>query len=79
MNPMELLRLKSDLKTFRSNHPKFAAFLRYSADHCIKAENVVEITVRQPDGRETRSNLRLSEQDAKMICRLYAALRAEQS
>ena len=77
MNPMELLRLKSDLKSFRAAHPKFTAFLRYGAAHCIKPGNVVEFTVRQPDGQEIRSNLRLSEQDADLLLHLYAALQEE--
>ena len=77
MNPMELLRVKADLKAFRAAHPKFTAFLRYSAEHCIEPGNVVEFTVRQPDGQEIRSNLRLSEQDAALLLRLYAALQEE--
>lgn len=78
MNPAELFRLKADLKVFREAHPKFTSFLRYGADHCIKAGNVMEITVRQPDGKEVRSNLRLSEQDADMLLRLYEVLKTEQ-
>lgn len=78
MNPAALFRLKADLNRFREAHPKFTAFLHYSAEHCICAGNVLELTVRQSDGKEVRSNLRLSEQDAQMLLNLYDTLKNEQ-
>ena len=74
MNPAELLRLKSDLKTFENDHPKFPAFVRYCADRGLHEGTVVEIVLRQPDGTATKANLRLNEHDVKTLQRLRQAL-----
>lgn len=71
MNP--LFRLKSDLKTFEKEHPKFHAFLRYAADSGMREGTVIEVTLRQPDGQSTHANLRLTEHDAKTLRHLLGA------
>ena len=78
MNPATLFRLKSELKAFRQEHPKFTAFLRYAAAHSLQEGNVLEVTVRQPDGKEIRSNLRLSEDDVRLLRDLQETLKTEQ-
>ena len=74
MNPAEFLRLKSDLKTFETDHPKFPAFVRYCADRGLREGTVVEIQLRQPDGTATKANLRLNEHDVQTLKRLRKAL-----
>ncbi len=76
MNPAQLLRLKADLKNFRTAHPKFTSFFRYAGEHCLKEGNVVDISVRQPDGQEVHTNLRLSADDAQMLTNLLELLRS---
>ena len=49
MNPAEFLRLKSDLKTFETDHPKFPAFVRYCADRGMREGTVVEIVLRRSE------------------------------
>ena len=78
MNPAALFRLKADLKQFQTEHQKFTAFLRYAADHSLKEGNVVEATVRQPDGKEIRANLRLNENDVRMLANLREMLDTDQ-
>lgn len=78
MNPAALLYMKADLKRFQEEHPKFTAFLQYASEHALKEGNVVVITVRQPDGSETRSNLRLSENDVRMLTNLLEIMKTEQ-
>ncbi len=78
MNPAELLRLKSDLKAFEKDHPKFPAFVRFCADRGIHEGTVVEIQLRQPDGTATKANLRLNEHDVKTLQRLRQALYPEE-
>ena len=78
MNPATLFRLKSELKAFQQEHPKFTAFLRYAAEHGLREGNVLEVTIRQPDGKEVRSNLRLSEDDVRMLQDLRETLKTEQ-
>ena len=77
MNPAELLRLKSDLKTFENDHPKFPAFVRYAADRGLREGTVVEVVLRQPDGTATKSNMRLNEHDVKTLKRLRQVLYPE--
>lgn len=78
MNPAALFRMKADLKRFHAEHPKFTAFLQYASEHALKEGNVVVVTVRQPDGTETRSNLRLSENDVGMLTNLRELIKTEQ-
>lgn len=75
MNPAELFRLKAEMNTFQQEHPKFTSFLQYSAEHCIKNGNVVEMTIRQAEGKEIRSNLRLSDRDVETLLHLYNLLK----
>ncbi len=77
MNPAAFFRMKSDLKQFQEAHPKFTAFLHYAFRHGLKEDNVVVVTIRQPDGTETRSNLRLSENDVRMLEDLREILKTE--
>lgn len=78
MNPAELLKLKSDLKTFEKEHPKFLSFLRYCADRGMGEGTVVDITLRSPDGESTHANMRLTAQDAEMLQRLRRVLLPEE-
>ena len=78
MNPAELLRLKSDLKTFENDHPKFPAFVRYCGDRGLREGTVVEIVLRQPDGAATKANMRLNEHDVKTLQRLRKALYSDE-
>ena len=77
MNPAELMKLKSDLKIFENDHPKFPAFVRYVADRGLQEGTVVEIVLRQPDGTATKSNMRLNEHDVKTLKRLRYLLYPE--
>ncbi len=76
LNPVELLRLKAQVKTFQADHPKFTAFLRYCAENSLEAGNVLDVTVRTPEGGQTHANLRLSENDAQLLKSLRALLSA---
>ena len=74
MNPAEFLKLKSDLKTFETDHPKFPAFVRYAADRGLHEGTVVEIVLRQPDGTATKANMRLNGHDVKTLQHLRKVL-----
>ena len=51
MNPMNFLKYKKLIETFRDNHPKFPLFLK-AASQKIGEGSVVEIKLRDPDGQE---------------------------
>ena len=78
MNPAALFRLKTDLKHFQTEHQKFTAFLRYAAEHSLKEGSVVEVAVRQPDGREIHANLRLNENDVRILQNLRELMSTEE-
>ncbi len=74
LNPVEIIRLKTQMKAFQKEHPKFTAFLRYCAENRLEADNVLDVTVRTPNGDQTHANLRLSENDAQLLKSLRALL-----
>ena len=55
MNPMNFLKYKKLIETFRDNHPKFPLFLK-AASQKIGEGSVVEIKLRDPDGQEIVTN-----------------------
>ncbi len=77
MNPAALFRFKGDLKRFQREHPKFTAFLSYAAEHSLQEGNVLEITIRDAQGKELRSNLRLNAQDVQTLQGLRELLETE--
>lgn len=62
-----LQKAKSALEQFRSNHPKFPAFLDVIQKNAMQDGTIVEITVTTPDGRRYESNLKLKQEDLDLL------------
>lgn len=60
-------KLKSELDTFRSNHPKFPQFLKAVSRDALTEGTIVEINVTTPDGRNYCSNIKLKAEDMEFI------------
>ena len=66
-NPMELLQLKERFDTFRTEHPKFLAFLGALKNHAVAEGSVMEIKVTTPAGDEYVSNIRMTQNDVEAL------------
>ena len=52
---------------FKSNHPKFPAFMRAVERDGIREGTVVEIKVTSPEGKERETNLKVTSSDLALF------------
>lgn len=62
----QLMEMKSLSDRFLANHPKFMMFMKAVSDDGVKEGTVIEISVKEPSGREYVTNLKISADD--MLC-----------
>ena len=65
-NPMALLKAKERLKLFKEEHPRVVPFFKSITDD-IEPGAVIELKVTSVDGRESVTNIRLTEEDVETI------------
>ena len=65
MNPMELMKLKGYLDTFKRNHPKVPMF--FPAAQSIGEGSVIEISVTSPEGKKICTNMRVTAEDMDLV------------
>ena len=65
-NPMALLKAKERLKMFKEAHPRVVPFFK-SIKEDIEPGAVIEMKVTSVDGKETVTNIRLTEEDIETI------------
>ncbi len=66
MNPMALLKLKSCIEKFKSNHPKVISFFTAASGTVVK-DSIIELKLTSPDGKTMVTNMRVTEDDLAMI------------
>ena len=66
MNPMELMKLKGCLDTFKRNHPKVPMFFQAAAQS-IGEGSVIEISVTSPEGKKICTNMRVTAEDMNLV------------
>ena len=66
MNPMELMKLKGYLDTFKRNHPKVPMFFQAAAQS-IGEGSVIEISVTSPKGKKICTNMRVTAEDMDLV------------
>jgi len=66
-NPLNLIKLKGLLERFSNNHPKLIPFGKRVYPQAMEEGTLIEISVTQPDGRKTETNLKLSADDMAII------------
>lgn len=69
MNPMAMLQIKKHLETFSSNHPRVVQFL-HAVPGRIQPGSIIEITVKDADGQEISTNMRVTQEDMELISQL---------
>ncbi len=67
INPMALLQMKGRLETFQQDHPKVRAFFHQLREEGPQVGTVLELKATLPDGRESVTNIRLTENDIETI------------
>ena len=66
MNPMALMQIKGMLDTFQKNHPKVPMFFSAAAQN-IGEGSIVEMTVTSPEGKKICTNMRVTQDDLKLV------------
>lgn len=67
MNPLHLLKVKSAWDKFQSTHPKFPMFIQNVMQNGIQAGTVIDFQVTTPDGKTSRANLKITQEDMDLF------------
>lgn len=67
LNPMKLMQLKAHWDKFQKNHPKFPKFLEAASQSNIGEDSVIEISIKNPDGRVICTNLKVTQDDVELV------------
>ena len=67
MNPAIMMKMMQRLNIFRTQHPKFQAFLGSVTQGAIREGSIIEIKVTDPDGGEYISNIKLTSDDIETV------------
>lgn len=70
MNPLQLMQLKKYWDEFTSRHPKFPMFLTAVMQNGIKEGTIIEIQIKNPDGKEFASNMKIAKEDMELFQKL---------
>lgn len=76
VNPMKLMELKKRYNIFKKQHPRVSAFIADVSAHSLQAGTVVEVKVKNAEGKESVCNIRLSPEDIETI-NIVRSLRAK--
>ena len=67
LNPMTLMKLKARFSIFRQEHPKVLPFLKAVSQNALREGTVMEVKFTDPEGKEYKSNIRLTQDDLETI------------
>lgn len=67
MNPAAMMKMMGAFNTFKSNHPKFTAFLSTVFMGGMPEGTIIEITVTKPDQAPITSNMRVMQSDLELV------------
>ena len=70
MNPMDMMKFAGMWKEFAGRHPKFPLFLNALSQNGITEGTILEIQVKQPNGTELSSNLKITKEDMELFQKL---------
>jgi hypothetical protein len=66
-NMGQMMKIMGAWNKFKSNHPKFPAFLKAVQKRGFKEDMIIEVIVTEPDGEKIETSLKLSAQDIAAI------------
>ena len=67
MNPQSIMQVMAAWNTFKTNHPKFPAFVSALQAQGIKEDSIIEISVTDPDGRKIETNIKVKQSDLELF------------
>jgi len=67
MNPQGLMQIMAAWNTFKTNHPKFPAFEAAIQAQGIREDSIIEISVTDPDGKKTETNIKVKQSDIELF------------
>ena len=67
INPATAMKLMGAGNKFKSNHPKFTAFLNAVFSGGMPEGTIIEITVTKPDQAPITSNMRVTQEDLELV------------
>lgn len=66
MNPMALMKIKSMVEKFRSNHPKIFPFFN-AVSKKIGVDSILEIKLTTANGENIVGNIKVTQEDIDLI------------
>lgn len=69
MNPFALMQMKTHLKKFQDNHPRVVQFFQ-AVPAKIQVGSVIEISIKDAQGKEISTNMKVTEDDMELISQL---------
>lgn len=73
MNPMSIMQLRPMLEQFRERHPRFVEFFGY-AGQSMGEDALIEISITDPQGHKTITNMKVSPEDLALFQELRELL-----
>ncbi|MDO4187422.1 MAG: hypothetical protein Q4D29_00395 [Lachnospiraceae bacterium] len=70
MNPQNLMQVMAAWNTFKTNHPKFPAFIQALQAQGIEEDSIIEISVTDPDGKKIETNIKVKNSDLELFMSL---------
>lgn len=67
INPMKLMQYRGEWEKFLQRHPKLPGFFSRVRMEEMQEGTVFELRIKPPEGGELVSNIRLTEEDARLI------------
>ena len=67
MNIMKLGQLKPKFGDFQNRHPKFVQFFTAALPENVKEGSILEIKIKNPDGREICTNMKVAAEDEQFL------------
>ncbi len=67
MNPKDMMAFMGAINTFKSNHPKFFAFVETVIKPGIPADTIIEISVQKPGEEKVTTNIMVKQSDLDLF------------
>ncbi len=69
-NMGQMLKVMTAWNKFKSNHPKFPAFLSAVRKRGFKENMVIEVIITEPEGEKIETSIKLSASDIELLAEL---------
>ena len=66
-NMGQMFKLMAAWNRFKSNHPKFPAFMKAVQKRGFKENMVIEMIITEPDGEKIETSLKLTASDIELL------------